>query len=55
MCAILISQVQNETFFVLGETFLRNFYVNLDFSSDKQQYIYLAPTSHPPQTLVDNE
>ena len=42
-CAILISQLSENTVseYVFGLTFLRSFYLTLDFSSDDQQYIVL--------------
>ena len=51
MCVILIAETQDYDFYVLGETFLRNFYVNLDFK-DAQNYIWLAPTANPPPDIV---
>ena len=52
MCVILIAETQDYDFYVLGETFLRNFYVNLDFSNDKNNYIWLAPSANPPPDIV---
>jgi hypothetical protein len=62
MCVILIAELQEQqeqekAFYVLGETFLRNFYVNLDFPEDKPNddhpnYIWLAPSVNPPPDIV---
>lgn len=52
MCVILIAEAQDQAFYVLGETFLRNFYVNLDFKVDNTNYIQLAPTANPPPKIV---
>lgn len=52
-CAILISELNTTSStingYVFGLTFLRSFYLMLDFTDDAQQIIKLAPSVYAPK------